>query len=118
MTRRELMNLPLNRKFELTDGIYNYVMEKSMTKGEYSIPPRVMQSWKIKGGSVFTDSFSIFEETKQDEDYPYLSYPYLNLHISKGGFSAHSDICYWHLGKLKLVDDRSYKKWAERFKKQ
>lgn len=103
MKRRELINMPLNREFEFTDGIYNYVMKKVKNDDD-----TIMQVWQRKGW--INERFVIFESIEFDKE-ENRSYVKLNQIISIGGFSSHSEVSYWQLGKLKLLNDNSLKKW-------
>ena len=57
MKKRELMRLPLNREFEFTDGIFDYVMK--VVKCEDGSK---MQIWQRKGW--VNERFIMFEEIK------------------------------------------------------
>ena len=112
MTRRELMNLPCNRTFELTDGIYSYVLRKyeSVEDGITTI----IYAFRIKGSLTHSgQSFILTEETEVGEDRDYKK---LIQTISVGGFSAHSEINYWQLGKLNIVNENSIKEWFKKMK--
>ena len=108
MKKRELMRLPLNREFEFTDGIFDYVMK--VVKCEDGSK---MQIWQRKGW--VNERFIMFEEIEFDEENQYLN-KYLKVHISVGGFSSSSEISYWQLDKLEMVNTNSFKNWLMKTK--
>jgi len=119
MKNRDFRRLPFDRKFELTDGIYNYILTKfKLNPTTYDIEGRIMYQIRIKGGSIFTESFAVFEDTEKSEEYPYREYPKLTYSAGMGGFRFNGDFYMpWSLSKkneLKFVTEMDLKKYMKK----
>jgi len=92
MKNRDFRRLPFDRKFELTDGIYNYIIIKNLlAPNEFRKEESIMYTIKIKGGNSFTESFAVFECIRKQDEYPYYEYPVLTYSASVGRFGFNGD---------------------------
>lgn len=85
MKNKELIKLPLNRLFEITDGNYTYILKK--TNSDIGIH----YMFREKGGNPYRDRFSVFEEEIQDEDDIRVKYKKLRYCASIGAFTFYGD---------------------------
>lgn len=99
MTKRELLALPKQREFEITDGIYSYSMHKIVTDG------MVVQSWRVKGRIL--ETFMILE-TVDVHTFDYEPYVLKGLKVvmSVGGIFSNSDLELEMIKRFTIVDER------------
>lgn len=109
MRTKELIKLPLGRTFELTDGLYTFLLKKEMTD------IGIMYSFKEKGSLPFRDSFSVFEEQVKDEEDERISYPRLIYCASISCFTFHGDFYMPTFSRTwNIVTDMDLKKYMEK----
>lgn len=106
MKNRDLRRFPFNRPIEITNGIYTHIITKFLCEpDEYRDYPMIMYQIRIKGQSVFTESFAVFEGSKKDDEYPYIEYPIMTYSASMGGFSFSGEFYFpWSFS-----EDREFK---------
>jgi len=100
MKRRDLVNLS-NGIYRVTDGIYDYVLEKTTCDNE----PMYTINYGYNSVSLF--------QTVNTEDYGY-EYPTLCACVSIGGLFVQSSKCFAMLYQLKFVPRGSFKEFVKR----
>lgn len=106
MKAKELIKLPLG-KYNLTDGIYNYSMHKTLTNNHepiYSIKERLS-----------CDHICLFEfEEKVEFEHSlrYYKSTRLSASIAAGGISIHSDDTYFAIRHLRFKQRGSFRQFV------
>lgn len=101
MRNKELIRLPLNRTFDLTNGNYTYLLRKHPRQNDSGVHYVFM----LKGGNRFTDSFSVFERLEDTETTSGTEVQYLKLTYSA------SEGPFWFSGDFYMPN--SYSKETE-----
>lgn len=109
MKIRELNRLPIGTH-ELTNGIYNYILEKSLTDSR-----EIIYSMKIKRDPWYSDNVCFFEDFEQDEDEDFKR-PTLRALSGIRGFRIHSDYSGFisSMWELERVSRGSFKEFVKR----
>lgn len=106
MTERNLIALPLG-DYELTDGIYYYEMNKSLTKGENPVPIYTIQrkgdTWNGARVTLFEDRFDVYDH---EDCLYYMRGKFFRKGLSSvsgvGGISIHSKDTYRAIRDLRF----------------
>jgi len=107
MTERDLIRMPLNRKFEIADNVWHYEMTKKNDENS------ILYHWKIKGSLNHDSSFFMYEKKVTDED-DGIVYIILMLGMGVGSFRSHVKIDHYELRRCKIVNNNTFKDWSSK----
>ena len=96
MTKEDLFNLELGR-YELTDNIYNYILDVCLTTDEKERCYRIIEKGSFNREGIFL--VEDFEQDDAGEDYKILT-----AIASVGGLSLLSNNTFLMLNRLKFSD--------------
>lgn len=111
MKSRDFLKLP-NGKYNLSDGIYNYYLEKCERVGGGGKIYFIIEKQSGNILCMFEDNENVFE------DYDRYKRTKLTILVTVGGIAVHCKSVYWCISDLKIIPKGSYKNFLQKTEEQ